>query len=229
MPWMNGIPHDQGLNPQGTISPKGVVAHRTFGSWEGDYAVGKGTGGGVVGFHFLIGKAEGKWCQFYDSTTRCAHGGSNANANDISVAIEVEGRNEDVMTDWQVRAVRQIVDWLEATHGIAKTYRFSTAHNLKADHGYIPHSAVAGSDHSDYWTVDDWQRLVGTPLPTPRKDPDMILVQRKSDPIYLVGVTRPVYVASLTDLDEVGRALREPGYVAQISDAQWNEIVKTAE
>jgi N-acetyl-anhydromuramyl-L-alanine amidase AmpD len=162
--WMPDIPHDQGTQPQGTIKPVGVVAHRTYGSWNGDYSVGKGSNP-PVGFHFLVGKAQGKWVQFYDTTTRCAHGGSNANANDVAVGIEVEGRNEDVMTDWQVSAVRRIVDWLYTTHGIAKVYRYGTAHNSKADHGYLPHSAVAGSDHSDYWTEADWARIIGAPVP----------------------------------------------------------------
>jgi N-acetyl-anhydromuramyl-L-alanine amidase AmpD len=130
-----------------------------------------------------VGTAAGNWVQFYDTTTRCAHGGSNRHANDCSVGIEVEGRNEDVMTDWQVSALRQIVDWLHETHGIDKTYRFGTDHNSTADHGYLPHSAVAGAEHTDYWTEADWERIVGHENGDDEMTPDQqaILVQQLAE------------------------------------------------
>ena len=159
MPWMTGIPHDPGACPQGSLQPRGVVAHRTYGSWPGDYQVGLGSRD-PVGFHFLVGPDPGDWVQFYSTDTRCAHAGTNAYGNDLSVGIEVSGVNEDRMTDWQISAVGTICAWLRTTHGIQLVYRFSTAHDLAADHGYIPHSAVRGADHSDYWTPDDWNRIV---------------------------------------------------------------------
>jgi hypothetical protein len=168
MPWMPDIPHDQGTQPQGSLTPYGVVAHRTYGSWNGDYGVGKGNKP-PVGFHFLIGKAEGRWVQFYSTDTRCAHAGTNQHGNDVSVGIEIEGTNTDVMTDWQVERCGQILRWLHDTHGIALDYRFSTAHNLTANAGVIPHSAVKGADHSDYWTQDDWARIVGDDMPSPEE------------------------------------------------------------
>ena len=224
MPWMPGIPHDQGTQPQGTIRPLGVVAHRTYGSWNGDYSVGAGSKP-PVGFHFLVGKADG-WVQFYDTTTRCAHAGTNANGNDISIGLEVEGRNDEPMTAWQVDRVRDIVSWLKATHDIALSYRFSTAHDLRADYGYIPHSAVAGADHSDYWTVDDWNRIVdgaGSTAPAAhrRKDGDM-LVTRNTQEIYLLSGGRLVYIYDPNALPGLIHILGQP---CLVDEHTWASMV----
>lgn len=228
MPWMPGIPHDQGTCPQGTIRPLGVVAHRTYGSWGGDYSVGKGSNP-PVGFHFLVGKQTGQWVQFYDSTTRCAHAGTNANGNDISVGIEVEGTNGEPMTPWQVDRVRDIVSWLKLTHNIALEYRFSTAHDLRADHGYIPHSAVKGAEHSDYWTLDDWNRITSGMTDVRKGDPDMILIQRKTTgEVRIVGLSDAVGIATPADRDELAAALRDPGRPAVLSDQTFEAIIKTA-
>ena len=222
MPRMPGIPYDQGTEPQGHLTPLGVVAHRTYGSWNGDYGVGLGNKP-PVGFHFLVGKADGNWVQFYDTTTRCAHAGTNANGNDISLAIEVEGTNDQPMTQWQVDRCADILRWISDVHGIDVTYRFSTAHDLRADSGVIPHSAVKGSDHSDYWTVDDWDRIsaILTPPALPRKDDEM-LITRNTKEIYLLSGGRLVYIYDPNALPGLIHILGQP---CLVDEHTWASMV----
>lgn len=227
MPWMPGVPYDPGTQGQGFLMPLGVVAHRTYGSWNGDYAVGKGANP-PVGFHFLVGKDPGQWVQFYDTTTRCAHAGTNANGNDVSVGIEVEGTNEDPMTPWQVDRVRDIVNWLEQTHGIAKAYRFSTAHDLVADHGYVPHSGVKGAEHTDWWSLDDWNRIVGTePTPTPRRRTMLIYVRRPNGVVSGVSAARVTSfgIDNMADLAELQKATADPKHTADVSQKTWDALM----
>ena len=80
-----------GPPPGGLLVPTAVVLHRTYGSWAGDFAVGKnGRSGQPIGFHFLVGK-DGRAVQFYDTNTVCNHA---KGANMWSIGVEFEGRNE---------------------------------------------------------------------------------------------------------------------------------------
>lgn len=152
MGWMPGIPHDPSPT-HGGLSPIAAVCHRTYGSWAGDYAVGKGSRGSV-GFHFLVGKVEGQWVQFADTNRVCYHA---KGANSWSVGIEVTGTNDDPFTGWQLQACHQIVQWLHATHGIPLVYFDSGRAGPRA--GFVAHNAVAGSDHGDRWG-DNWGRVL---------------------------------------------------------------------
>lgn len=149
-----GVPWDPGPYPRGNQEPNAVIAHRTWGSWNGDYAVGKGARSGI-GFHFLVGKSEGQWVQFYESNVRCNHA---AGGNVGTIGIEVTGTDDDPMTDWQVRALGHICRWISDTHGIPLVkYQGGRTSTF---HGWRDHADVAGSDHTDYWSDEDWQRIV---------------------------------------------------------------------
>ncbi|MBX7159346.1 MAG: N-acetylmuramoyl-L-alanine amidase [Acidimicrobiia bacterium] len=154
MAWCPLLPNDPGPYPQGRQDPSQVICHRTYGSWAGDYGVGKGSRRGI-GFHFLIGKQPGQWVQFYDTAQRCNHA---AGGNRDSIGIEVTGTDADVMTDWQVTALGQIVQWLADTHDIPA----SKYHGGRTGywHGYRDHADVAGSNHTDGWTDSDWARIL---------------------------------------------------------------------
>jgi hypothetical protein len=154
---MPGIPFDQGSESQGSLNPTAVILHRTYGSWNGDYSVGVGTGREGIGFHFLIGKAEGNWVQFYDTRTKCSHA---KGANSWSVGIEFEGKNEEALTDWQIEAGGQVVRWLSGDVGIPLTAYYDGARKGQSAE-YRGHRTVADSDHTDYITKSDFDKMAG--------------------------------------------------------------------
>lgn len=147
------VPFDPGPS-HGGQSPTEVICHRTYGSWPGDYGVGKGSRGGIS-FHFLVGTDEGQWVQFVDTNEVAYHARGD---NTGTIGIEVSGTDGDVMTDWQVRALGHICRWISDTHGIPLVHyqggRTSTFN------GWRDHNQVAGSDHTDYWSETDWARIV---------------------------------------------------------------------
>lgn len=148
-----GVPFDPGPS-HGSQNPTEVIAHRTYGRWNGDYAVGKGSRGSIS-FHFLVGKDEGQWVQFVD-TNRVAYHAKGDNVG--TIGIEVGGSDADVMTDWQVRALGHICRWISDEHDIPLVkYRGGRTSTF---HGWRDHRQVAGSDHTDGWTESDWARIV---------------------------------------------------------------------
>ena len=165
-----GVPFDQGRHPQGKFSgnfPVAGVLHRTYGVFGKDgyrsaYNIGKNGRNGVgIGFHFLIGKNEGQWVQFYDTDVKAAHA---AGANTWAIGIEFDGVNEDVLTDWQVRAGAHILAAM--ADKIPLTYYDGPR---KLVRGWLNHASVPGSDHTDKVTREDWARLVaraGNQTPT---------------------------------------------------------------
>lgn len=158
-----GVPYQPGKHPRARLNPTAVVLHRTYGSWPGDYAIGRnGRGGEPIGFHFLIGKNEGEWVQFYDTSVVCNHA---AGANSWAVGIEISGRNEDPLTAWQRRALRVILDAVLPAHGIPRTY--TTAGRRRKINGCLPHSLVPGSDHTDLVTEAGWAATMGAPTGPP--------------------------------------------------------------
>ena len=139
--------------------------HRTYGSWAGDFSIGRDgrRENGVmkpIGFHFLIGKEEGRWAQFYDTAVSCNHA---AGANSWAVGIEVEGRNEQPLTDWQVRACRWVITAICNKHGIPKTY--TDTGSRRRINGVLPHSLVPGSTHTDKISRADWDRIMPVDVP----------------------------------------------------------------
>lgn len=148
-----GVPFDPGPS-HGGQAPSEVICHRTYGSWNGDYAVGKGARGSIS-FHFLVGQDEGQWVQFVDTEQIAYHAKGD---NTGTIGIEVTGTDGDVMTDWQVSALGHICRWISAAHGIPLVHyqggRTSTFN------GWRDHNQVAGSDHTDYWSESDWARIV---------------------------------------------------------------------
>ena len=147
------VPFDPGPSHGGQI-PTEVICHRTYGRWGGDYNVGKGSRGSIS-FHFLVGPDEGQWVQFVD-TDRVAYHARGDNVG--TIGIEVTGTDDDRMTDWQVRALGHICRWISDTHGIplVKYHGGRTS----TFHGWRDHADVAGSDHTDYWSDEDWDRIV---------------------------------------------------------------------
>ena len=169
---VTGVPFDQGKHARGVFKPTAIILHRTYGKWSGDYNIGKngrreGKTIAPIGFHFLIGKDEGQWVQFYDTAVKCNHA---AGGNSWAIGIEISGRNEDPLTDWQVRALRWILTAVCDAHDIPKMYTDTGARrrlNL-----CMPHALVPGSTHTDKITRADWDRVFppasAAPLPTGR-------------------------------------------------------------
>jgi len=152
--WIPGVPRTT-TPTHGTIRIGGVVCHRTYGSWGGDLGVMRGSRGGI-GFHLLVGKDEGQWFQGAALDRECWHA-KGANSN--TIGIEATGTNGDPMTDWQVRALARICSEINRMVGIPLAYR--QAGRVSSFHGFRAHAAVAGSDHGDFWTSTDWNRIVG--------------------------------------------------------------------
>lgn len=184
---MPGIPFDQGSEAQGSLNPTAVILHRTYGSWAGDYSVGVGTGRPGIGFHFLVGKAHGRWVQFYDTRTKCSHA---AGANSWSVGIEFEGRNEEQLTPWQVDAGGQIVRWLSGDVGVPLDAYYDGPRKGQSRE-FRGHRTVADSDHSDYITKPDFDKMARGGVPElPQEDDSMQII-----PEYVDGALHFFYVA----------------------------------
>lgn len=151
-----GVPFDPGRHPQGRLAATACVLHRTYGArgqdqYAGAYSIGKNGRGGVgIGFHFLIGKKDGQWVQFYDTTTEAAHA---LGANGWAVGIELDGVNEDPLTDWQVRALGWVIGSLPFPH----TYYDGPRKRVG---GYLSHNAVPGSTHTDKVMQSDWDKVM---------------------------------------------------------------------
>lgn len=153
-----GIPYDQGDHPKGTMRPVAITLHRTYGSWAGDYSVGKhGNPKEDVGFQLLIGKAEGKWVQFYDSTTVCWHAGSRW-GNWNTIGVEFEGTNDQRLTDWQVKAGAWCIKALSDAHGIPLDF-LSPSGGRQVWNGVLSHVNIPGANHSDFVSAGDWDRM----------------------------------------------------------------------
>ncbi len=185
-----GVPFDGGRHPQGALRPTGVVLHRTYGSltqdqYRGAYNIGKNGRGGVgIGFHFLIGKNEGQWIQFYDTNVKCAHA---KGANSWAIGIEFDGVNEGPLTDWQVRAGAWILAQINHAHGISLD-RYTTQGPRRKINGCLPHSLVPGSNHTDLVTEIDFARIrAHIPSPTCAcQDPPPV------DPVDYAAVRRMI-------------------------------------
>ena len=171
-----GVPFDQGNHPQGNLNPTAVVVHRTYGTLDGDgfksaYSIGKNGRAGVgIGFHFLVGKNEGQWVQFYDTNIKAAHA---KGANSWAIGIEFDGVNQGPLTDWQVRAGAVICAAISNAHGIPLTYYDGPRQQVG---GFLAHSSVPTSTHTDRLTHEDWGRIVaqigGQPQPQPQPQVD---------------------------------------------------------
>jgi len=153
MGWCPDVPRRNGPH-QGAQQVNGVICHRTYGAWAGDLAVGDGARA-PVGFHFLVGRQEGQWAQFCESQMHCNHA---AGGNSGTIGIEVTGTNDDPMTDWQIRALSHICQWICAEHDIPLVH--AAGGRQGPFHGFKDHAQVAGSTHDDLWTSEDWKRIV---------------------------------------------------------------------
>lgn len=164
MPWMAGCPADQGVLHGPMTDVRAVVLHRTYGYWPGDYSVGKQ---GI--FQFLIGKADGNWVQFAPSEDCQWHCNG---ANRYAVGIELEGTNDDPLTDWQAARLGDVLRWVNATHGVPLEYLdpFGVAPasvwvNSGNFRGVISHVSVktddGSSQHGDFILPADFQRALG--------------------------------------------------------------------
>ena len=103
-----------------------------------------------------MGKAEGNWVQFYDTRVKCSHA---KGANSWSVGIEFEGTNEQALTPWQVDAGGRIVRWLSGDIGIPLSAYYDGPRKGQSSE-YRGHRTVADSDHSDYITRADYDKMV---------------------------------------------------------------------
>lgn len=172
---VSGVPYDRGRNPQGAFAgglPNAGVLHRTYGAfgrdtYNGAYQVGKyGRAGLGIGFHFLIGKNEGQWVQFYDTTMKAAHA---KGANDWAVGIEFDGVNEEGLTPWQLRCGAHILGAL--SEQIPLTYYSGARARVT---GWLNHASVPHSTHTDMVTKRDFDMmlsLIRPAQPTPPTQP----------------------------------------------------------
>ena len=178
-----GVPWDPARTTHGGQNVVGGVVHRTYGRWPGDFSVGKRNPGGI-GFHFLIGKDEGRWVQFADTTRKCWHA---AGGNTGTVGIEFEGRNEEPLTNWQIRAGAWIIAAVSREHDIEKVLHNEGRRNVRGG-GWTAHGSVSGSNHTDTITDADWGRMAAlwsgqeeTPqTPVGAEDIDWVAVRRLS-------------------------------------------------
>lgn len=191
---ITNVPFDQGLHPQGSLKATAIVWHRTYGKWAGDYSVGKNGRAGVgIGFHVLIGKADGKWAQFYDSVIAAAHA---LGANTWSIGIEIEGTNDEPLTDWQVAALRWCTQILCDAHKIPRVY-YNTGPRRKVN-GILPHLLVPGSSHTDTVSWADWQRVF--------PDEPVIPAGPKPRPKYVPLDRAPLAIGTTSNLVKVLQA-----------------------
>lgn len=191
MGWVPGCPQDPGVY-HGPLAPIAVVLHRTYGAWPGDYSVGKQ---GI--FHILLGKDEGRWAQF--APTEIVQWHCNG-ANGKAFGVEIEGTNDEPLTDWQAARLGDVLRYARDAHGIPLDYldpdsvpRASVHVNDGTFRGVISHCSVqtddGSSQHGDFITVADYQRAVGTtPTPAKGKKKPMDMVTRFGlgpDDVYL--------------------------------------------
>lgn len=171
-----GCRFDPAAVTHGTIAPFGVVLHRTFGRWGGDYSVGKTNPSGV-GFQFLFGKDEfgsdgrRRAVQFADTTAKCWHA---PGANSTTFGIEFEGAREP-LTEFQVRCGAWTLAVACQHHGIPLDYY--TGPRRPVARGVTQHASVMGSDHTDGVSRADWDRMMALLRPAPPA-PDWAAIRR---------------------------------------------------
>lgn len=192
--YVPGIPVEFGdVHGENTKGLKAVTLHRTYGSWAGDDAVIDH--GGLA--QWLIGKDPGNWRQYMGADEIAYHCNG---ANFVGPGIELEGTNEDVLTDWQVQCLGTIAQWCNANLNIPLTYQDPATTPPASIHvndgnfyGFISHASVMTDDgsaqHSDLVTMADWQRAVGTaPTPQQKGKRNMTLIQTQGlrpDEVYI--------------------------------------------
>ena len=155
-PWIPRHVNTHILQPAKHLDPVAVVLHRTYGFWIGDMlTLLKGR---VPSVHFLIGKTEGQWCQMVPVNVVANHA---ARANGWAVGIELTGRNEEPLTDWQVARVAEIAEWLHEKHGIPLAFYYEGG-RVSEFAGWLSHANVHTAPkyrHSDMVTLSDWNRI----------------------------------------------------------------------
>lgn len=167
-----GVPFDPGMWPQGGLSASAVILHRTYGSWGGDYSVGKGTGREGIGFHFLVGRDDGNVMQFYDTATKCSHA---SGANSWSVGIEFEGTNDEPLTENQLYWGGEIIRWLTGDVGLSLAAYYDGPRKGESEE-YRGHRTVEGSDHGDYITRSDYDKMIAGGDPLAEEEDTMQLI-----------------------------------------------------
>lgn len=163
MAWFPGAVREHTPNRgPGTLTPIAVVCHRTYGFPAGDLAVMRGSRK-PVGFHFLV-LPDGTVHQGASTNARCSHA---KGANDWSIGIEVSSRSNDIpMTPAQIRALGRLCSWISRTHSIPLRY-FPAKKREGRRAGFVPHWGVAGSNHGDGWSEQEWRQIVAAAGETP--------------------------------------------------------------
>ena len=173
MAWFPGVERFSTPWTYGKLDPVAVICHRTYGREAFDMQIATGKARRGISFHFYVTK-RGAVRQFASTDVRCAHA---KGANPWSIGIEVESlNNDDPMTSAQIGALGGLVRWLSVTHKIPLTYDPGPRRQGKRP-GFLAHAAIAGSDHGDRWSRDEWDRILqqrpaggGTPAaPAPQR------------------------------------------------------------
>jgi hypothetical protein len=127
--------------------------------------------------------------QFYDTRTKCSHA---KGANSWSVGIEFEGKNEEPLTAWQIEAGGKIVRWLSGDVGIPLDAYYDGPRKGQSSE-YRGHRTVADSDHSDYITREDFDKMAlgGEPPPLEELDHMQIIPEYVDGALHFFYVARP--------------------------------------
>jgi hypothetical protein len=120
-------------------------------------------------FQFLIGR-DGTVTQFAETDAVCWHGGDPWNSRGPGIEVEYLPGHDDVMfTDAALAACGDLVRWLHDEWLVPLD--FYDGPRVGSHHGFITHRSLiqTGDAHSDYWSQEDWDRMV-----TPTEGDDLV-------------------------------------------------------
>lgn len=231
MGWIPGWPTDP-TEPKGSFTPIAVVLHRTYGAWGGDYSVGKQ---GI--FQFLIGKQAPNRVQFMDANSVAWHCNG---ANFKAVGVELEGTNEEPLTDWQKQSLAEVLQYMHTTYDIPLDYLDPATVAPASVHvndgnfrGVISHVSVQTDDgsqqHTDEITVPDFHAATGGTAPAPTEDDDdmakPLYISKKSDPKAGIWATDGVWKRHVNPDEWKFVVTVGPGTVPfPLSDEWWDSL-----
>lgn len=201
--WLDGLAHEHGANwnyQHGRNRMEACVAHRTYGACGGDRAV----------------MLRGYFNLYVPKSQACAPGATQAAPvdalcfgacewNSRVTHIEVEGRNEEPFTDYQVDVLGRLVVPQLVAAGIAFAYTHGPP-RLEVGapvSGFVAHDHLHEhkcDEHGDAWTDADWARVaaVAGPIispPTPGGNMARLVKADGDDAVFVQDGATKVWVA----------------------------------
>ena len=158
---------------------RAVVCHYTVGYNSLDLLARQGT------CQFLVSRDGTVW-QLAEVDAECWHAG--APFNGLGPGIEVEYYDEPTMfTPAQLAACGDLVVWLSWEWGLPLVYYDTGGDNaarVSDWHGFLSHRAcrqTSGDWHYDYWSLEDWEAMIGGGGPRPGEPSTTYGRRRKVD------------------------------------------------